>query len=579
LLKAALACSLLIASTTALTQSDFPAVEAKGMQPGRRHPDSGSVFHVSTELVTVDVVASDKDGNVVRDLKPEDLRVFEDGKDRPIRNLSLEDAAQTTAHSQPVAKVAPAGLQSNFSGTKQSVREAGGVLLLIDQVNTPPGMQSVAITQSRKMLAEYDGSRPLAIYVMDGAVHVLQDFTTDQAALRRALDRIEVKQTGAQPAAEHSAGALINPPSIARAGAQEENVRQWDAELSNQITDTQVDRTLGGLAAIARRMQGFGGRKNLIWVSAGFPGDILADPYASYAAGVPRSYQTELVDLSRLLASAGVVIYPIDINGLSSFFSTRFKGDEGGRKNAAQETTTALINRDSAETDSRHQMMQSIADETGGRAYFNKNDLSVGIRNAFDDGRQYYVLAFTPRKTVADGSLHTIKLQCKRKGVHLQYRKGYYAVDATERDRFRAQAEQLEMEQALFVQRQVSTGIPLMGRVSQAHPDMIDLWIDGAPLSVLDLPNTDDKRQAQLEITVVSFDARDKPLKQTTAKFSAPLNTSAVQTLRQHGFSQSIKFARIPEATRVRIAVRDVPSGRIGTIDFPLGTMSASAPE
>lgn len=111
------------------------------------------------------------------------------------------------------------------------------------------------------------------------------------------------------------------------------------------------------------------------------------------------SYYDQEQQTARELSSAGLRVYPIDARGLSS-------------------NPNAIINIST---------MQRFAADTGGRAFFNNNDLSSLMRQALEDSRAGYLLTYTPKNFRVDGSFHTIRIRVSRPGVHLRYRPGYYA--------------------------------------------------------------------------------------------------------------------------------------------------------
>src|SRR5262245_37003109 len=62
----------------------------------------GLTIRMDTDLVIIDVTATDKNGNYVRDLKENELEVYEDGKLRKIDFFAVTDEA---ALSRPLAVV------------------------------------------------------------------------------------------------------------------------------------------------------------------------------------------------------------------------------------------------------------------------------------------------------------------------------------------------------------------------------------------------------------------------------------------------------------------------------------------
>jgi len=102
------------------------------------------------------------------------------------------------------------------------------------------------------------------------------------------------------------------------------------------------------------------------------------------------------------LNSANVNLYPVDARGLSS--------DPRAHINIA--------------------VMRQFAEDSGGRAYANKNDLAASIRAALDDSRIGYVLTYSPSDYGNDGTRHNIKIRTSRRGISLRYRPGYTASSA-----------------------------------------------------------------------------------------------------------------------------------------------------
>ena len=71
--------------------------------------------------------------------------------------------------------------------------------------------------------------------------------------------------------------------------------------------------------------------------------------------------------------------------------------------------------------------MVEMADDTGGRAFINTNDLTGAIRQAIDDSSVRYTFGFYITNEAIDGQFHEIKLEVKPKGLIVHYPKGYFA--------------------------------------------------------------------------------------------------------------------------------------------------------
>jgi len=162
----------------------------------------------------------------------------------------------------------------------------------------------------------------------------------------------------------------------------------------------QSELTTNTLAAIAGFVSGIRGRKNLIWFTPGIP---WLTNYGRFSR-IPclRDDSSQLHNAYGLLRASQVAVYPIDPKGLTV----------GSRSDD-------LLS------------MQDIADNTGGKAYYNRNDLDAAIGEAIANGANYYSLSYVPPLSKYDGKYHTIEVKVDRPGLNLTYREGYTDLDIT----------------------------------------------------------------------------------------------------------------------------------------------------
>jgi VWFA-related protein len=172
-----------------------------------------------------------------------------------------------------------------------------------------------------------------------------------------------------------------------------------------------IEDSMGALRTIASNYQSFSGRKNLIWISQGFPITTGSDPvgYGEAAPGKSSpslsraddlsAYAKDMAFTSQMLVNANVSVYPVDGRYLSVTDTT--VSDQGN--------------------------MQDLAKETGGVAYLSRRDVANCVREALNDTRTTYVLKYAMSNVKFDGSSHAIKVDTTRKNVKLRYRNGYFA--------------------------------------------------------------------------------------------------------------------------------------------------------
>ncbi|MGH8247507.1 MAG: VWA domain-containing protein, partial [Gammaproteobacteria bacterium] len=324
------------------------------------------VIRVTTRLVMVDVIAVDKSGKPVTDLKPEDFTVEESGKKQKISMFGLQNPSAAAASLPPL----PPNVYSNRPETQVSPGPV--TILLIDGLNSP--FQNQAFV--RQKLIEYvktqhqPGQRMAVLALGNGGLFKLQAFTADPALLRVALENWRpesARETASTPgeqrvtsAAPENLGAgsvgfatrtgfdggpggLRQGLTSARTPAVQYILRALNTFQDEQAVtqlDFRIRTTLESLRAIGRMVSGMRGRKNLVWVSAGFPLTLTPedasvtytptranDPTApapvpeentqfAYAQQIRQGEVDNIRRTAALLADSQVAVYPVDARGL-----------------------------------------------------------------------------------------------------------------------------------------------------------------------------------------------------------------------------------------------------------------------
>ena len=80
--------------------------------------------------------------------------------------------------------------------------------------------------------------------------------------------------------------------------------------------------------------------------------------------------------------------------------------------------------------DHQYETFDIVAQRTGGKAFHNTNDITGAIKKAVEDAKVTYTIGYYPEDAKWDGQFHQLKLQCKRSGVNIRYRPGYFATSA-----------------------------------------------------------------------------------------------------------------------------------------------------
>jgi VWFA-related protein len=447
--------------------------KAAQQQESRTVYEPATVLRAITRLVVIDVVATNSKGAPVADLKPEDFKVLEEGKEQQIRAFSFQ---HPSGNGRSAAGHESADLPPNvFSNVPKFRTDTALSILLLDSLNTNLPNQAYARDQMIRYLGKIPDGQPIAVYTLGRNLRMIQDFTTDSSQLRKVAKDLKVETSPLQDNPAGGTPVELAPPGAFDSGMIPAEMQQAMQEFENERTSFQTDLrvryTLDALNSLARALSGYAGRKNLIWISEAFP--ISIDPDLTLSTGsfnATRNYAPEIAEAAENLTDAQIAVYPVDARGLVGYsvFSASSTGrDNFGRSLGRPGRMQESMNNESAALQNAHGAMEDLAERTGGKAYYNRNDIDAAIRKSIDDGSTYYTLGYYPENKDWNGKFRKIHLKVAREGVKLRYRLGYYALDpktATEADQKHQAAI---FGQALSLDHPVSTALRFHAGVVQ----------------------------------------------------------------------------------------------------------------
>ncbi len=419
-------------------------------------------FKTATELVLVDLVATDRDGNFVWDLRPDELEVLEDGRRQTVTFFSLQNRGAPVPARAPETRGPPA---PSVSSVPVQRIEEGYYVFLMDLHSMPFD----ALGRSKEAVRGFVESRlgpddQVMLATIRHRLRINQPFTQDIDKFSQALDRVpfEPRLVGNLSRfmevmddifADMGALGVANDPSLAQGNAEElapqiEGAIQMAAGESRQILsqmEIQVAFSCAATGALARHLRSLPGRKHLMLISAGYPlnartvmKNIIRERAAMFApnqypqvhmlvnssmagSGRRTSFESRMRSVIDQANRSQVSIYSIDPRGLMppaiSYAGTRQSGSHLYASHSNQDITAP------------QDFLTTLSAGTGGLSFLNDNDLARGIGKAFDDGRSYYLLGYAPRTKRKPGKFHEIRVKLARKGVKLRYRRGYVDTD------------------------------------------------------------------------------------------------------------------------------------------------------
>lgn len=518
------------------------AVCAAGLTPGllaqsSPAPDQRSqpAFRSTTRLIQVTVVVRDNKGRPITGLKAGDFRLVEAGKEQPIALFSEESRPEQVSVAAPM----PRGTFTNRLG---ATAESGVTILLYDRLNTSSVHQQQARDHIITFLKQLDPGARIGFYLLDGdGVRVLHDVTRDASSLLAVLNRAPTATSGALDGSEATLrveGEEIDPKLI-------EMVARSEMAVQGHFMKIRGQATAGALEVIGRRLAGVRGRKSVIWVSSGFP--------MLFFDGITlQNMSPEVRAATRALSTSDVTIYPVDARGLVGAFSSR----PADKRQQFTNLSTVMEPLDSS---------LILAEQTGGRVYYNTNDLGNAIARAMDDTSHSYVLGYYPANERWDGRFRSIKVSTSRRGAAVRHRSGYYAHPPDRSDTASLRNAMLETLHAPLD----STGITLTARVAPgAGPDAYTIDLRLEPESIT-LDRKGDLWTATLDVAIGQGLPDGRVFSSADRSISLTLTDADRSRLATEGVTLTQVIALRDDAHQIRVVVRDRAGSQTGSLTIP----------
>ncbi|HEY2170698.1 MAG TPA: VWA domain-containing protein, partial [Candidatus Angelobacter sp.] len=327
-------------------------------------------------------------------------------------------------------------------------------------------------------------------------------------------------------------------------------------------------------------LSGYSGRKNLIWISETFPFDVMLSGVTSRSTLNDRSYSHEIARTGNLLSDSQVAIYPLDAQGLvvGGMFNVANSADQYGNSLGASTLRGGVAGQMDVEADQRmasHGTMNDLADRTGGRAFYNRNDLDGAVRDSITDGSTYYTLGYYPENKDWNGSFRNIQLKLRRGGVKLRYRIGYFAMDTAAFAKLNPKRQDEDFDDAMSLNIPVSTALPFQAVVlppsaKSQNKVIVNYHVDPHALSFE--TSNDGLQSVNIECAVRVFSKKnpDKPVTTEAQKMGGALNPDAYAKVMKGFFPCRDEVALQPGDYLLRLGVRDNVTGLIGTANAAL---------
>ncbi len=523
-------------------------VEVGAQQPQQNAQPAAepATFSSSTQLVIETVTVTDKSGKNIPGLTQKDFTVTEDGAAQTIRFFEyqeLPDESEPPLPQQPLK----AEILNRFPSTKISPETPGDpkyrdhrlLALYFDQTALPPADQIRAIEAAQKFVSTQMTKADLVAIMLfeGGGVRVLQDFTADRDRLSTIIQTIAVGEGQGfdETAADNSA---------ADTGAA---FGQDDSEFNLFNTD----RQLSALQTAAKMLGQLSEKKSLLYFASGIRLNGI-DNQAQMHATVNAAIR------------AGVSFWPLDARGLVAMppMGDATKGTPGGAGmyNGASAMAGMANFQQSQDT------LYALASDTGGKAFLDSNDLSLGIVKAQKAIASYYIIGYYTSNQALDGKFRRVKIALNNGlSANLDFRQGYFSNKTF--NKFTVADKDRQLEDAMMLGDPI-TELTIEMEVNYFQLNRAEYFVPvlaKIPGRELALAKKGGAERTLLDFMLEVKDDYGTTIQNMRDKADIRLSDTTAAELAKRPIEYPAGFTLLPGKYSIKFLARDAETGRIGT--------------
>jgi len=550
-------------------------ISAQKTTPTPPPADESDVLKISTTLIQVDVSVTDKDGNIVTDLKPEDFEVYENGKKQDITNFSfilvnkpVENKNPQTVKNNQIAKnnkdfipIPPVRLKM------EQVRRTYS--LVVDDL----GLNFASIFWVKESLRKFVNEQMqegdlVAIIRTGSGIGAMQSFTSDKRQLLAAIDKIRWNSYGRSGISAFKPIESSLKQDLSGGTGTDPKGDADDKEFEREVEDFRNENfsvgTLGALNYIIRGMRELPGRKAIMLYSEGFKLSTGNRP-------------NRVLDTMRVLADmanrSSVVIYTLDPRGL----------EVPGMANAGDDIKEIIgRNFDPANSDDERtervadfrdsqQSLRYLAYETGGIPFVNQNNLSKGLQQAIDDHGSYYLLGYQPNEDTFDpkkNKFNKLEVKVTRPKLKVRYRSGFFGI-TDEKIQNVARTPQQKLMAAItspFGATGINLNLYPIYQNDGKNGDIIQalVYINAKDLKFTEASNG--KRKANFDLVAMTFGDNGMLADKYSKNYTIQADEKIYRSMIENGFVYTLPVpVKKSGAYQFRIALRDTISDKVGS--------------
>ncbi len=370
-------------------------------------------------FVTIDLVARDKKGQTISDLKETEIEIREDGARQRISSLRLVNRSAISG-----AKVDP-------------LQKVKLVTMVFEQLQASPESQKIALNAVQSLLdANPDPNVVVGAFTLDMRLNLVQQYTNKKDVIMNAAKRavassredlLAKSETIQRSLVEIAKGIAVPQGKPELGGTGDQQLDSHLAQLTGQIMghgDTQSSQggwrtLLYSFRAIGQEQAALPGRKTLI--------------YYSWGMWIPKDQQDILQKVTGTLNQAHVSVYAVYLAGLSMWsqgqsskeaLDSAVAASRAESAGGAATTWGASSRGEDATTANALQTMTDFSKATSGMTMGDTNDFSIPMKRLAEDINNYYEVSYIPQNPKADGAFHKVAVKIPRAKTVLA-RSGY----------------------------------------------------------------------------------------------------------------------------------------------------------
>lgn len=511
---------------------------------------------LNVDIINVEVFVTDKAGNPIKGLAAGDFQILEDGRPVAITNFySVDEAGKRPRIALPSPPTVPAGPPGAAPAPEPVPPEQRLYLIVyIDNFNLRPLSRNRVFRSIRSFLDANVGTDDRVMLVTyNRSFKQRVAFTSDPALINNALFDIE-KETGFGVHRESDRRDVLQ--QIEDAQSAQQAIGAARSYAGSYFNDTMF--SIDAIKDLVGSLGGLPGRKAVLYVSEGLPMVAAEDIFQAVNEKFHESsvlLEAREFDASRrfqeLSASANanrVTFYTIDAAGLRTYSSASAENASAG-----QAGMSAFI--DGQNIFNLQSPLLKMAEDTGGKAIINTNDVSGPLAAVAHDLRTYYSLGYQPAHA-GDGRYHRIDVKVKGgkdRSLRIRHRTGYRDKPVEQR------MNDSTMASLLFGELGNPLGVALEFGAPTVRDDgnaMVPIHLR-IPLDKVTLVPQQENQEARLRafIGVLDDEGGLSPVQVTPITIQIP--NGDLESARQKGWGYDITLLMRQGRQKVAVGVRD----------------------